>query len=202
MKRGLFTLIILSLIGLRISSVSAQVQEATKESKLSGLRMFVDVTTMKEHMETLKMTKLQMKKEPKATHHLSVNLEDEYTGEKIKEAEISVSCISSNGKEVYSGTLGYMPGMKHFGGNITLNGTGKYYIKIVAYLKESAAKYSVAIPFKVETVAMKVTDPVCGMEIEAKGDITAQYKGKTYHLCSSGCKNRFEKEPEKYIKKQ
>jgi YHS domain-containing protein len=44
-------------------------------------------------------------------------------------------------------------------------------------------------------------DPVCGMEVDEK---TARYKteylGKTYYFCSSICKEKFEKNPQKYIK--
>jgi YHS domain-containing protein len=44
-------------------------------------------------------------------------------------------------------------------------------------------------------------DPVCGMEVNEK---TAKYKteylGKTYYFCCSICKEKFEKNPNKYIK--
>jgi Cu+-exporting ATPase len=46
----------------------------------------------------------------------------------------------------------------------------------------------------------KVKDLVCGMEFakeEAKG--TFKYKGKTYHFCNLGCKEKFTADPEKYI---
>jgi YHS domain-containing protein len=47
----------------------------------------------------------------------------------------------------------------------------------------------------------KVTDPVCHMEVDpAKTKETATYKNKTYHFCSSYCKNQFEKDPGKYSK--
>ena len=45
-------------------------------------------------------------------------------------------------------------------------------------------------------------DPVCGMNIdEKKAGATAVQKGKTYYFCSANCKAKFEKEPDKYIKK-
>jgi len=43
-------------------------------------------------------------------------------------------------------------------------------------------------------------DPVCGMKIkkdEAKA--TYEYKGKTYYFCMEGCKEKFAKNPEKFI---
>jgi YHS domain-containing protein len=44
-------------------------------------------------------------------------------------------------------------------------------------------------------------DPVCEMPIE--GDealITSNYNGRRYCFCSSGCKEEFEGDPEKYLK--
>lgn len=43
------------------------------------------------------------------------------------------------------------------------------------------------------------TDPVCGMTVDKA---TAEYRsfrdGQTYYFCSAGCKERFDKDPEKY----
>ena len=45
----------------------------------------------------------------------------------------------------------------------------------------------------------KVTDPVCGMEIDpAAAAGTSEYGGSTYHFCSTACKTRFDAEPAKY----
>jgi YHS domain-containing protein len=46
-------------------------------------------------------------------------------------------------------------------------------------------------------------DPVCGMTVakaNAKG--TFEFKGTTYYFCSTGCKEAFAKDPEKYLKTQ
>ncbi len=53
-----------------------------------------------------------------------------------------------------------------------------------------------------QKTADKVVDPVCGMTLD-KGNakITYEYKGTTYYFCSSGCKDAFVKDPEKYIVK-
>jgi YHS domain-containing protein len=44
-------------------------------------------------------------------------------------------------------------------------------------------------------------DPVCGMDVDEK---TAKYKtvhkGKNYYFCAAGCKEAFEKNPNKYLK--
>lgn len=43
-------------------------------------------------------------------------------------------------------------------------------------------------------------DPVCGMEVNEKTAANkSEYKGQTYYFCSPGCKNAFDKEPEKYV---
>lgn len=45
-------------------------------------------------------------------------------------------------------------------------------------------------------------DPVCSMEVdEKKAKATATYRGKTYYFCAKACKERFEREPEKFVKK-
>jgi YHS domain-containing protein len=47
------------------------------------------------------------------------------------------------------------------------------------------------------------TDPICGMEVEeAKAAATTVYQGKTYYFCAVGCKQAFEKAPEKYLGKE
>jgi YHS domain-containing protein len=48
----------------------------------------------------------------------------------------------------------------------------------------------------------KAVDPVCGMTVvKAKAAATYEYKGTTYYFCSTGCKDTFAKEPEKYLAK-
>jgi YHS domain-containing protein len=45
-----------------------------------------------------------------------------------------------------------------------------------------------------------VKDPVCGMEVDPKTAAgKSEYKGKTYHFCSTGCKKAFDKAPEQYV---
>lgn len=46
-------------------------------------------------------------------------------------------------------------------------------------------------------------DPVCGMTVvKATAKATFEYKGTAYYFCSTGCKEAFAKEPEKYLKAQ
>lgn len=48
----------------------------------------------------------------------------------------------------------------------------------------------------------KVTCPVMGHEIEkSKAAGSSEYNGETYYFCCAGCKEKFDKDPEKYIKK-
>jgi len=43
------------------------------------------------------------------------------------------------------------------------------------------------------------TDPVCGMHVDDhKAAATADYQGKTYYFCSSGCHESFSRDPAKY----
>jgi P-type Cu+ transporter len=49
---------------------------------------------------------------------------------------------------------------------------------------------------------MTVTDPVCGMKIEAKAArASLHYGGRDYHFCSVGCWVEFERHPEEYAAK-
>jgi len=44
-------------------------------------------------------------------------------------------------------------------------------------------------------------DPVCQMSVdEKKAAATSVYKEKTYYFCAKGCKEKFDKEPGKYVK--
>jgi len=43
-------------------------------------------------------------------------------------------------------------------------------------------------------------DPVCGMKVgEKKAPAKTEYAGKTYYFCSSVCKTRFDKNPERCL---
>jgi YHS domain-containing protein len=46
----------------------------------------------------------------------------------------------------------------------------------------------------------KVKDPVCGMKIsKRKAAGAVEHHGKLYYFCSKGCREKFEKEPKKYV---
>ena len=46
-----------------------------------------------------------------------------------------------------------------------------------------------------------VQDPVCRMQVEEKkAAAKVEYKGKQYYFCHPGCKDKFLKDPERYLK--
>ena len=46
-------------------------------------------------------------------------------------------------------------------------------------------------------------DPVCNMNVdEKKAAATSVYKGSSYYFCSKLCKEKFDKDPEKYIQQE
>ena len=49
----------------------------------------------------------------------------------------------------------------------------------------------------------KVTDPVCGMQIDSeKAAGKSEYQGQTYYFCSEDCKKSFDANPKQYVKAQ
>ena len=46
-------------------------------------------------------------------------------------------------------------------------------------------------------------DPVCGMSVDVNtAPAKASYQGQTYYFCSTECKTKFEREPQKYQREQ
>ena len=52
---------------------------------------------------------------------------------------------------------------------------------------------------RTQEVAGVVADPVCGMALPAKADLTAAYQGHTYTFCSVTCRATFLKNPTAYV---
>ena len=47
------------------------------------------------------------------------------------------------------------------------------------------------------------TDPVCRMEVDEQSAVAqSTYEGKIYYFCAAGCREAFEKDPERYLPKQ
>ncbi len=50
-------------------------------------------------------------------------------------------------------------------------------------------------------VGQEVTDPVCGMSIDAASAVGShEYDGETYYFCNPVCLERFRNDPEKYVR--
>jgi YHS domain-containing protein len=47
---------------------------------------------------------------------------------------------------------------------------------------------------------VKHIDPVCGMEVEMDQGYGKMYEGQLYRFCSRNCLDKFEAEPESYLK--
>ena len=46
----------------------------------------------------------------------------------------------------------------------------------------------------------RVVDPVCGMHIDpASAAGRSEFEGRTYYFCATGCKDRFDREPSRYL---
>jgi Cu+-exporting ATPase len=44
-----------------------------------------------------------------------------------------------------------------------------------------------------------VTDPVCGMQINSDtAAVSAEHNGQTYWFCSTGCRDAFQADPDRY----
>ena len=42
-------------------------------------------------------------------------------------------------------------------------------------------------------------DPVCGMDVEeSEAAAQAEYEGTTYYFCATGCRDKFEANPQEY----
>lgn len=45
----------------------------------------------------------------------------------------------------------------------------------------------------------EIKDPICGMTVDPqKSSFASAYRGKTFHFCSASCRDKFEREPEKF----
>jgi len=57
-------------------------------------------------------------------------------------------------------------------------------------------------PFDSKGGQAMAVDPVCKMTVEpARAAAQSTYRGQTYYFCAVGCKQQFDKEPEKYLSK-
>ena len=45
----------------------------------------------------------------------------------------------------------------------------------------------------------RVTDPVCGMQVDADAPLHSHYHGTDYRFCSQHCLDAFEADPKRYV---
>ncbi len=44
-------------------------------------------------------------------------------------------------------------------------------------------------------------DPVCGMDVDEQNAAgTSHYRGQLYYFCAKSCKEKFDRNPEQYLK--
>jgi YHS domain-containing protein len=67
---------------------------------------------------------------------------------------------------------------------------------------ESAVKVGrgIDLAYRNKEVSAMAKDPVCAMEVDDQTvKWTSTYEGKRYSFCSDGCKESFDKEPDRYL---
>lgn len=69
---------------------------------------------------------------------------------------------------------------------------------IVARTSEGMLSAQKSGTSEAKKASKKVTDPVCGMEVDPKNAPSATYKGKKFYFCSVEDRAKFEKSPEKF----
>jgi xanthine dehydrogenase accessory factor len=53
---------------------------------------------------------------------------------------------------------------------------------------------------RLRPVSEVATDPVCGMTVDAgESNDTSEYAGKFFYFCCAGCKQTFDRQPERYV---
>jgi uncharacterized protein len=48
----------------------------------------------------------------------------------------------------------------------------------------------------------RARDPVCGLIVDKDPQLSAEYDGVTYYFCSNADKEKFKKNPQKYVRKK
>jgi YHS domain-containing protein len=48
----------------------------------------------------------------------------------------------------------------------------------------------------------RARDPVCGLIVDKDPKLSAEYDGVTYYFCSNADKEKFKKNPQKYVRKK
>jgi YHS domain-containing protein len=66
--------------------------------------------------------------------------------------------------------------------------------------RQAGASICAAFAFEKKELRQVSRDPVCGMDVDEKTTrLKPEYQGHTYFFCSAGCKQSFDKDPQKYL---
>jgi len=80
----------------------------------------------------------------------------------------------------------------------TYNKEGKYTVTLT--VKNAKGNNKITKYNFITVDSATVVDVVCKMKIDKRtAGFKSEYKGKTYYFCMSGCKTKFDADPEKYI---
>jgi YHS domain-containing protein len=143
----------------------------------------------------------KLKEFDKYSHHVSVSLIDGKTGSSVEAKAASVTVLDPAGKKETK-KLRWMPGMKHYGALFNLKKQGPYEISAEFQVGDAKNQAMITYELKGKEMTLMKKDPVCNMMVdENKAAATYEYKGEKYYFCMKSCKEKFEKEPEKYLKK-
>lgn len=61
--------------------------------------------------------------------------------------------------------------------------------------------FAVAVGQEQKPASKELKDPVCGMKVTQKAPYSSTHKEKEHKFCSKSCKEKFDANPEKYVKK-
>jgi YHS domain-containing protein len=82
---------------------------------------------------------------------------------------------------------------------MTLMGSSFRLARDAARVRAESREPRVESPEPDAREAFVATDPVCKMQVDEKTAAgKSEYQGRTYYFCSTSCKTRFDKEPEKF----
>lgn len=86
-------------------------------------------------------------------------------------------------------------GFERCPGALFVNRAGKPIGRSYLFMNEVMNAGMQAVAMRLEEV-----DPVCGMRVDPKTAAASyDYQGRTYHFCNQVCKDKFVKEPQKYL---
>ena len=74
-------------------------------------------------------------------------------------------------------------------------------VSILAEIIQENGRRTAVVPPKAQLTVLKqeAKDPICGMMVDVSvAKHKSEFRGKSFYFCCSGCKQKFDKQPEKY----